>query len=289
MRDAEMFEACFIRASLSKLLHSRHPYDFIETYESLQQVFNYQTHYVNLGFWEEGCTTQEAGRSLLEEVAKQLDLQPGNHLLDVGSGLGQAAVDLCRDYKLGSITGLNINPRQTKFANMLASREGLAGKVNHFVGDACRDLSRFNQQGITRIIALECANHFSLLERFLDMAHDLLGAGGRIALSINTAGKDLTLKQRWLMQAGFGFVPVSIQKWRQLLDDSGFVKISTKDVTLYVLNRGLQYGLDRLQQTDKLGHWSTLQRFYLRLQLKTALMSVKCGSLKYFIVSARID
>jgi cyclopropane fatty-acyl-phospholipid synthase-like methyltransferase len=247
MRDAEMFEACFERASLSKLLHNRHPYNFIETYESLQQVFNYQTHYVNLGFWEDGFTTHEAGRLLVEEVAKQLDLRSGDHLLDVGSGLGQAAVDLCRDYKLGSVTGLNINPRQTKFANMLATREGLADKVNHILGDACRDLSQFNQQDITRIIAIECANHFSLAERFFHAAHELLGTGGRIALSINTAAKDLTLRQRWLNLAGFGFVPVPIQKWEQLLADSGFVEICTKDITQYVLGRGLQYALDRLQ------------------------------------------
>ncbi len=88
------FERHFIPATLLGLIRRGHPYDFVETYRLTQALYGYRAAYVNLGLWTEGALTDEAGRKLAYRVADELHLVKGDYLIDVGSGLGQAAVDL---------------------------------------------------------------------------------------------------------------------------------------------------------------------------------------------------
>lgn len=244
---------------------------------------------MNLGYWEHGFDTPEAGRSLAYEVAAAVDLKSDERLLDVGSGLGQAAIDLARTYNLRSVVGLNVNRRQVRFANALAEREGLANKVRHVVGDACRDLTRFRGQGFRRLIALECINHFSPPGMFLEAARNVVGPSGKIALSLNVAGERPSARAQLLMKTNFGFLPVSSGVWKKRLADAGFVNIQTRDISEFVLNRGLAYALQRIDETPSLTGWSRLQRMYLKWQLRTGLDAAKRRALQYHIISAEAE
>lgn len=284
--DSEALEDYFIRASLKHFLKTRHPYDFIETYEILRHVFAYQAHYVNLGYWRDGFETKEAGRLLTDVAVAFLNLQPGDSIIDVGSGLGQAAVDTCRVHDLSRVLGINVNHRQVRFANMLAARENLADKVVHVAGDACQDLHRLEHQGYTSILALECANHFSDPASFFKAARKVIGPEGTIALSINVSGHSPSLKQQWLTKAAFGFSPAPVTKWVELLADARFDNINVLDISDFVLKRGLKFALLRLEQTHSTLKCSALHKMYVKLQLKTAVKSAESGSLQYYIVSA---
>ena len=279
-------EECFIKASVIQFIRTRHPYDFIETYDVLRQVFSYQTYYVNLGYWRDGFETQEAGRLLADEVVSCLNLRPEDLVLDVGSGLGQTAVDACNVHGVQRVVGLNVNHRQVRFANLLAAREGLSDKVLHVTGDACKDLEQFESHGFTRIMALECANHFSNPDFFFKSARKVLGTGGRISLSVNVSARNPSLRQQWLTRAAFGFSPVPLDKWIRRLCDAGFTNIETRNISEYVLKRGLRFAVQRLERTKCLRNWTPLQRMYLKLQLTTALQSAESGVLEYYIVSA---
>lgn len=284
--DTQALEDCFVRASLKHFLKTHHPYDFIETYEILRRVFAYHAYYVNLGYWRDGFETKEAGRVLTEKAVAFLNLKPGDSIIDVGSGLGQAAVDTCRAHDLARVVGINPNHRQVRFANMLAAQENLADKVVHVAGDACQDLHRLEHLGYTSILALECANHFPNPVSFFKAARNVIGPGGTIALSINVLGHSPSLKQQWLTRAAFGFSPVPVTTWVERLADARFENISLTDVSEFVLKRGLTFALQRLEQTHSTLKCSALQKMYVKLQLKTAFKSAESGSLQYYIVSA---
>ena len=118
------FDDYFIPASLLGYAKRRHPYDFVETYQALKHIYGYQLNYVNLGFWQDDSRTVEPGRLLAYHLGEALDLQEGDSLVDAGSGLGQASVDLANKYKLRQVLGINPNQRQLAFANQLAKIMG---------------------------------------------------------------------------------------------------------------------------------------------------------------------
>lgn len=276
----------FVKARLWRALLNRHPYDFIDTYAVLHEYFGYNTFYVNLGCWRHGFATVEPGFQLAMELSAALRLSKGDRVIDVGSGLGQAAVDLCKVYDLDTVFGLNTNSRQVNFANALAQSEGLDQKIRHFVGDASHQLGQFINQQVTSILAMECAGHFRDPDSFLHAANKVLVPGGRIALSQNISTSRLSLKQRGLLYAAFGFVPASLETWVTRLQRAGFNGIRTRDLTDIVLIPGLTFALNRAkQQTSTV---TPIVERYVKAQLSAALRSVSHGALKYYAIFAAV-
>jgi len=277
----------FISATFGRFISRRHPYDFIDTYLVLRQIFGYNAHYVNLGYWDSGIETHEPGRQLAIALAEMLELGPGQCIVEVGSGLGQAAVDLCRTYDLSSYVGLNINARQVLFANALAHAEGLGNHVSHVVGDACKDLPNLEPEAYRAILAIECVGHFRNPEVFLSSAYNLLPKGGRIAFCLNVAKARLGAFQRGLYYSALGFLPTSLDTWTNRLRNAGFTNIKTVDWTDLVLSPSMDFALNKVREgRSKLN--SLLAR-YIALQFKTALRSTSRGELGYYAVTATVS
>jgi len=281
--DFDRLSKYFVSASVKRFMQIRHPYDFVETYRILREVFSYQTNYVNFGYWRQGMETIEPGRMLAQELAALLQLRQGDSLIDVGSGLGQAAIDLCKQYTLCHVVGINTNWRQVAFANATARDERLENRVVHVVGDACRDLGEYSGKGYKHIMALECVNHFSNPLRFFESAREVVGPNGRIALCLNIAGEKIKFLQTNLLKLAFGFSPVTIEQWIERMENAGFVNLQVKDITHEVLDSSFEFALARLE-----GECCNIPlsiKLYLRLQLKMALQSVRQGALKYYALA----
>ena len=274
----------FQRLSAGALLRCRHPYDFRETYDVLRRLYGYRLHYVNLGYWNEGGATAEAGRVLTFALAKGLDLKPGARIADVGAGLGQAAVDLMRHYDLARADCYNINAAQTRFAEALSTAEGLSGGIAHHCEDAAEGLGRLQPRTLDAVIAVECAGHFPDAGKFLSNVHHALSAGGRIGLCLNVARSRLGLVQAAAYRAAFGCVPAPLAVWTEGLSVAGFHGIRVEDWSEPVLGRGLAICLDRLRRGDP--GLSPLLSAYLKFQLSVALHSVRKGRLGYYAVWA---
>ena len=75
------------------------------------------------------------GRQATIELAQQLDLRPGMHLLDVGSGLGGAARYFANEHQC-QVTGIDLTEEYVVTANALARRVGLADRVIYRQGSA---------------------------------------------------------------------------------------------------------------------------------------------------------
>lgn len=277
-------EDVFSGATLGRFIRQRQPYDFKETYQILYELFGYKTHYVNLGYWGAGPKTCEPGRQLTMALAEMIALAPGQSIIEVGSGLGQAAIDLCRIYNLSNYVGLNINARQVAFANALAQSEGFNNRISHVVGDACNDLPRLKSPTCTAILAIECVGHFRNPDKFLSSAYNLLPGGGRLAFSLNVAKARLSPLQRQLYYVALGFTPVSLETWTNRLRSAGFKNIILVDWTNAVLIPGLSFALMKIREgRSKLNPFVAL---YVAFQFATALRSASRGELGYYAVSA---
>jgi len=286
--ESLLLDQYFVKATLKHFSKKRHPYDFRETYQILKELFGYNSCYVNFGYWSHGAQTIEPGRVLAIELATLLQLKPGDRLIDAGSGLGQAAIDLCQKYDLARVVGININPRQVGFANAITRWRHLDSCVKHFHGDACEAIGQLSGKGFKHIIAIECINHFSDPKEFLTNAYAVAGPGGSIALSLNIVPTKLGLLQKSLLNIAFGFSPVSIDQWIDRFEKAEFIDVKVKDVTSKVLTPSLSFALSRLADRNRHNNLSLSVKIYLKLQLKFALRSVRQGKLKYYMLAAKV-
>jgi SAM-dependent methyltransferase len=234
--SASAYERHFERASLWGLLRRGHPYDFRETYDVVRELYGYHAHYVNLGRWDDPGA--EPGRALAFAVTDGLDLRGGDAVVEVGSGLGQAAVDLATSRGV-AVVGLNPNRRQVAFATELAREVGVADRVTFEADDAATALARRPEGSVDGVLAVECVGHLPDPALFLGQARRVLRPGRRLAFCGSFATGPLGVGERAIARATFGFVPASEAVWRDRLDAAGFVDVAVDDWTDVVLRPNL--------------------------------------------------
>jgi len=90
-------------------------------------------------FPREGMSLHEAQLERLERICRKLDLRPGEHLLEIGTGWGGMAEYAAREHGC-RVTTTTISREQHAFASERMARAGLAGRVEVLCEDY-RDLS----------------------------------------------------------------------------------------------------------------------------------------------------
>jgi cyclopropane-fatty-acyl-phospholipid synthase len=84
-------------------------------------------------------TLEEAQRAKLDLIARKLELQAGQRVLDVGCGWGSFAIHAARQYGV-SVTGITLSRSQADLARRLVEEAGVADRVEIRVADY-RELS----------------------------------------------------------------------------------------------------------------------------------------------------
>jgi cyclopropane-fatty-acyl-phospholipid synthase len=117
-------------------------------------------------------------RSLLEP----LNLKPGQHLLEVGSGWGAMAITAARDYGV-QVTSLTLSQEQLKEAQIRAQAAGLADKIRFEILDYRHITGSYD--AIISCEMLEAVGHenYGAYFRALDKA---LKPGGRVSIQVIT-------------------------------------------------------------------------------------------------------
>lgn len=104
--------------------------------------------------------SQSFKESLIEyekELAKALNVQPGNTLLDIGCGIGGPGRIIARQTG-ATITGLNISDYQIKRAKALTEKAGLQTKCIYEKGDFCK-MTQFQDNSFDGCYAIEATCH----------------------------------------------------------------------------------------------------------------------------------
>ena len=72
------------------------------------------------GYWEDGCTLDQAQRNKLDLACRKLGLEPGMRLLDIGCGWGGTARYAAANYQ-AEVVGVTVSREQARFARELCS------------------------------------------------------------------------------------------------------------------------------------------------------------------------
>ncbi len=90
--------------------------------------------------WErDGMTLHQAQVARLERICRKLDLKPGEHLLEIGTGWGGMAIHAAREFGC-RVTTTTISRRQHELATERVVRAGLSDRVTVLLEDY-RDLT----------------------------------------------------------------------------------------------------------------------------------------------------
>lgn len=204
--------------------------------------------HVHWGYWpdpEAAVGSMEdfanAAERMCLRVCEHADIADGLRILDVGCGLGGTMASLNERFDGLQLTGLNIDRRQLAYArNKVQPRR--ANEVGFVEGDACA--MPFDDDSFDRVLAVECAFHFSSRQRFFAEVARVLRPGGTLALCDFMpieAALPFMFAQRMFFDSyvrrfvGPTDITHSRDMYAQLGRDSGFRVAGEEDVTLNVL------------------------------------------------------
>jgi cyclopropane-fatty-acyl-phospholipid synthase len=127
-------------------------------------------------------TLEQAQTAKYDRLCRQLKLQPGEHVLEIGSGWGGFSLHAAKNYGV-HITTVTISGEQFKYARELFQREGLAGRVEIKLQDYRLLTGQFEK--IVSIEMLEAVGD-KYLETYFAKCHELLKPHGLLALQMIT-------------------------------------------------------------------------------------------------------
>lgn len=136
--------------------------------------------YLNLGYWKDARTIDEACAALAMLVAEAAGVGPQSKILDVGFGFADQDMLWVERLSPAHITGLNISPSQVRLARDRVAARGMAERIELVEGSATE--MTFSDNAFDQVVGVECAFHFDTRERFFAEAFRVLGPGGRLAL-----------------------------------------------------------------------------------------------------------
>ena len=129
-------------------------------------------------FERPGATLAEASRAKLDHVCRKLDLRPGHHVLEIGTGWGGFALHAATHYGC-RVTTTTISPSQHERARERIRAAGLEDRVTVLLEDY-RDLhGRYDR--VVSIEMIEAIGHRQF-ETFFRRCGELLARDGRMLL-----------------------------------------------------------------------------------------------------------
>lgn len=195
--------------------------------------------YLNLGYWRDVDTIDEASEELALLVAKRGGMGPGDIVLDCGYGFGDQDILWTRSMKPEKIIGLNITHSQVERARMNVADAGLGESIDLREGSATE--MPIDNESIDLVVSVESAFHYRTREDFFKEAFRVLRSGGRLVTAdILPTKNSYNLFRRieqwisWNLVAGKFNIPQEnyylIPSYDNKLSKAGFVNTDIKSI-----------------------------------------------------------
>jgi SAM-dependent methyltransferase len=166
----------------------------------------------------------------IRELAAALSLDPTDHVLDVGSGLGGPARCVAAEHAC-RVTGVDLNERYVEVARMLTERTGLSDRVHFEQADALQ--LPFKDQTFDHAMTIHVAMNIRDRAGLYGSIHRVLKGGGRLAIYdvVTGNGEALTFPLPWAREAEASFLTTS-EVMRETLEAAGFADVKLTDRTV---------------------------------------------------------
>jgi cyclopropane-fatty-acyl-phospholipid synthase len=132
-----------------------HHYDLSDTLYDL--FLDADRQYSCAYFTEPGQTLEEAQANKKRHLAAKLLLEPGQKVLDIGSGWGGLAIYLAQEADV-SVTGLTLSTEQLKVSERRAAAAGVSDRVKFFLRDYREETGRYD-----RIVSVGMFEHVGVV------------------------------------------------------------------------------------------------------------------------------
>lgn len=130
----------------------------------------------------EGQSLEQAQRNKIRALLESLDLQPGEHLLEIGSGWGELAITAARDYGV-RVTTITLSKEQLAAVRKRVKAAGLQDRIRPLLRDYRKMEGQFDK--IVSVEMIEAVGH-EFLGTYFAAVDRLLKPDGLVALQVIT-------------------------------------------------------------------------------------------------------
>jgi len=169
---------------------------------------------LNFGYWNNKITDPlSAQENLCSFFGKLAELECARKVVDIGSGFSAPAIFWQKQYSQLNLSCVNINFQQLRFAEYQKNID--------FVNSTATMLP-FSDKSFDRVLALESAQHFKRLGKFIDEARRVLSDSGILALAIPITMDKPSFAKLGLLQVTWSSEHHSYQYVKDSLLQNGF-------------------------------------------------------------------
>jgi len=230
-------------------------------------------------------TLEQAQQAKMHHVSRKLRLQPGERVIEAGSGWGGFALFMAKNYGV-NVRSFNISHEQVEHAREWAKREGLTDKVE-FVEDDYRNAAGAKSPRYDAFVSIGMLEHvgpgnYRALGNLIDRLITPEGRG-----LIHTIGRDWPEPlNAWIDKRIFpGAYPPTLRQMMDIFEPNGLSVLDVENIRLHYAEM-LRAWLDRFEENvDAVRKMfdETFVRAW-RLYLAGSIMAFVHGKLQLFQV-----
>lgn len=193
----------------------RNEHDVINLYNSLSPVMQLATSgdMLNFGYWDNASDPVAAQNNLCSLVDEVAELSSAMRLVDIGSGLSAPAARWKTAHDSLEISCVNIN-----FQQLLAARQ--ANNVSLL--NATSTILPFADGSADRIVALESAQHFRPLDRFVSESRRVLQPAGLLVIAIPVITRSLPFFKLGILSWTWSSEHYELEYVKSTIENNGF-------------------------------------------------------------------
>lgn len=184
------------------------------------------------------------GKVATLDLARLAQVAEGEHVLDLGGGLGGPARTLASAFRC-AVTVLDLTPEYCDAGRVLTRRVGLEDRVDFRVGDALRP--PFEPGSFDVVWTQHSTMNIADKPELYRQARRMLRAGGRLAMHeiVAGAGGPVHLPVPWATEPSISFL-LPAAELRRVIEAAGF----TADTWVDVTESTTAWARERLQGTE---------------------------------------
>lgn len=196
----------------------RNEHDVINLYNSLSPVMQLATggDMLNFGYWDGTLDPLIAQDNLCSLIGRIAELDSARRLVDVGSGLSAPAA-----YWKSLFDSLDINCVNINFQQLLFAKKATTTVSSSLLNATSTDLP-FSDRSVDRVVALESAQHFRPLDRFISESRRVLEPCGLLVIAMPVMSRSHPFYRLGILSWTWSSEHYELEYVKSVIEKNGF-------------------------------------------------------------------